>query len=436
MSRTRMKIGLLNHLGGGNLGDDATLDAMMQNIKSRWPDCEIHAFSMNPSDTRVRHGVPAYALRFRTWSFGKAPEDRKVSARARMRGFGEKHKFLSVVASLVNAVAFRPARYIVNELIFLVRSYRVMQSFDLLVISGGGQLLDSWGGPWNFPYTVLKWVLLAKLSGAKCYFINVGAGPLHHPLTKWFVKGALHLSDYVSFRDDNSKRLINEIGFTAESHGVADCVYSLDLCVANPLTAPEQLIVGLSPMAYCDPRVYWKKNQELYAALIQNLACFGSWLTRRQYHVSLFSTDICFDAQTIEDLKCALKANLGDFGRPQITHTPIATVKQLLALMSSMDYIVTCRFHGVVFAHLLNKPVLALSHHPKVATLMSDLGLASYCVDIERANYDVLSETFASVVRNRDEIKRRMAETLLRYRKGLAVQFDSLFPTRSQYESR
>ena len=38
--RGRKRIGLLDQLGGGNLGDDATLQAVVQNIKSRWPDAE------------------------------------------------------------------------------------------------------------------------------------------------------------------------------------------------------------------------------------------------------------------------------------------------------------------------------------------------------------------------------------------------------------
>src|SRR5215467_4152682 len=65
---SRKKIGLLDHLGGGNLGDDATLDAVMQNIKSRWPTAEISGFSMNPSDTQKRHNIPAYPIRYQTWS--------------------------------------------------------------------------------------------------------------------------------------------------------------------------------------------------------------------------------------------------------------------------------------------------------------------------------------------------------------------------------
>ena len=73
--------------------------------------------------------------------------------------------------------------------------------------------------------------------------------------------------------------------------------------------------------------------------------------------------------------------------------------------MSLMDYVVTCRFHGVVFAHLLNKPVLALSHHSKVATLMDDIGLSEYCADMDSFEAASLLNTFRLLVANSEEIK-------------------------------
>jgi polysaccharide pyruvyl transferase WcaK-like protein len=92
-----------------------------------------------------------------------------------------------------------------------------------------------------------------------------------------------------------------------------------------------------------------------------------------------------------------------------------------------MDYVVTCRFHGVVFAHLLEKPVLAIAPHPKVAELMADLELSNYCVDARDFDASALADKFASMVANADEIKSRMATKLTRNRQLLRYQFDELF---------
>src|SRR4051794_17657662 len=68
-----MKIGLLHHTGGGNLGDEATQEAVIQGITSRWPRASIVGLTMNPVDTAARHGIPAHPLRRETWTMGYRP---------------------------------------------------------------------------------------------------------------------------------------------------------------------------------------------------------------------------------------------------------------------------------------------------------------------------------------------------------------------------
>jgi polysaccharide pyruvyl transferase WcaK-like protein len=41
------RVALLDHMGGGNLGDDATQTAVIQNIRRRRPGADIIGLSMN-----------------------------------------------------------------------------------------------------------------------------------------------------------------------------------------------------------------------------------------------------------------------------------------------------------------------------------------------------------------------------------------------------
>src|SRR6202034_1929982 len=109
-------------------------------------------------------------------------------------------------------------------------------------------------------------------------------------------------------------------------------------------------------------------------------------------------------------------------------YQPDRDLAKLLARTAALDYVVTCRFHGVVLAHLLNKPMLGVAHHPKVSTAMADIGLADYCFDIATFETNQLSDAFASLVSHRDEIKRQMEVSLAAYRAQLTNQFDELFP--------
>lgn len=78
-------------------------------------------------------------------------------------------------------------------------------------------------------------------------------------------------------------------------------------------------------------------------------------------------------------------------------------------------------------AHLLNKPAIGLSHHPKVTTLMADLGLSDYWLDIETFGPQELMGAFTRLAAEASDIKARMAEKIAWYRQDLTAQSDRLF---------
>src|SRR5215475_1124500 len=57
------RIGIFGHVGTGNLGDEAILEAAIQGVRGRCPQAELCGFSINPDDTRSRHGIPAFPIR-------------------------------------------------------------------------------------------------------------------------------------------------------------------------------------------------------------------------------------------------------------------------------------------------------------------------------------------------------------------------------------
>jgi polysaccharide pyruvyl transferase WcaK-like protein len=435
------RIGLLHHMGGGNLGDDGTFEAVIQNIKKRWPEVEMVGLSMNPEDTRKRHGIPAFPIRHQTWSFGHTAASTKVTVRQRTKAVARKYPRLFKLLQALNLAVIRVPARAFAEVRLLARAIPVLRSLDVLVISGGGQLIESsggpWefvGGPWQFPFTVFKWVLAAKLLRVECIVLNVGAGPLVRPLTKRLVRGALYLADYVSFRDAESKALVQQIGVTREMHVGCDSAYSLEIDDANaPLPHPTRRkgIVGLAPMAFGDPRLSAKHDPVAYRAFIRQLAGFASWLLKNGYCVTLFCTDIGVDPPAIEDVERHLRDEhdistaVADGSLRRVHQW---STRELLLNMSSMDYAVVCRFHAVVFAHMLNLPVLAINHHSKVGAQMKDMGLSEYCVNMGNLDPGTLGGTFESLVANRAEIKRGMSRKLAFYRTKLASQFNELFP--------
>src|SRR5215472_11161174 len=121
LTQAGTKIGLLDHVGGGNLGDDATLDAVASNIKRRWPNAEIVAFSMNPDDTETRHGIRSRPIRRQGWSIGHKPTGTEATLKETIKALTRKYRDVFYVLKAANAVARLPSE-VFRELSFLVSS--------------------------------------------------------------------------------------------------------------------------------------------------------------------------------------------------------------------------------------------------------------------------------------------------------------------------
>ncbi|HET7207315.1 MAG TPA: polysaccharide pyruvyl transferase family protein, partial [Terriglobales bacterium] len=190
-------------MGYGNLGDAAIQEVVIANIRQRLPDADIVGFSLVPDDTSKRHGIPCYSIRrwHPTLEGNENQFPRSMKLKARVKSALRNNSFVGPWA--------KPLLDFARELFFLMRSYRILRKLDLLIISGGGQLCELWFGPWSHPYTVFKFSLLAKLARKKLYFLNVGAGPLEHSLSRRFARWAVRLADYRSFRDRDSQELIH-----------------------------------------------------------------------------------------------------------------------------------------------------------------------------------------------------------------------------------
>src|SRR5262249_53912243 len=147
------------------------------------------AFSMNPHDTEARHQLASFPIRQKVWSVGYTPSGDDATLKGKVKALTRKYGAIFFLLKAVSA-GFRLPSDTFRELSFLMSSRRKLKSFDVLVICGGGQLTEK-DGPWGFPYTILKWVLLARSVGVRCIFLNVGAGPLTQASSKFLVRWAL-----------------------------------------------------------------------------------------------------------------------------------------------------------------------------------------------------------------------------------------------------
>ncbi len=411
-------------MGYGNLGDAAIQEAVIANIKKRLPNARIIGFSFVPDDTMKRHNIPCYPIR---WWYPTSAKTGNQSVKRSSRS--------SRLKSALKGIPFiylwaKPLSDFVHEAIFWVRSFRALRNLDVLIISGGGQLCELWRGPWSHPYTIFKFSLLTKLARKRLYILNVGAGPLEHPLSRFFVRYAVRFADYRSFRDDDSQRLIESLGVQAKTHVYPDPAYAMEITdhLQTALHQTSMRSVGLNVIGFCDPRIWPRKDTSLYHEYLEKITRFSAWLIEYGYILQVFSTEMSVDQYAIEDLRARLCERISSQELvSRIFGAPSGSVNEVLRQMSEFDFIVTSKFHGIIFSHLLNKPVISLSYHRKMDFVMRAAGQGHFSADIEHFDVDWLIETFRSLVDESRRIKSESAAAVGTYSARLSQQFDGLF---------
>lgn len=429
----KRRIGLISP-SGGNLGDAAIMTATIANIQKRIAGAEFLGITLNPEDTRRRHRIPAIPLSGLSLhgygvhnSYGPRTEPQKERNQGGLKqGLKKFPRLFNLLRAILNV--FRLAK---REAVHIAIAGATVRKLDRIVIPGGGALDEFWGGPWGHPWTLFKWALLCRLFGVPLLFVSVGKSSLERPLSRLFVGIALRLAQYRSYRDCESKRGVQNL-LDARN----DPVYP-DLAFSYPWKAPRasddgapaggRLVVGVSPIAYCDPRVWPYKDERRYAAHLNQMAEMVSWLLGEGHRVFFFATDGP-DVETIEDIFEILSKDGISRTAIETLPSPVETsTRDLLRKTARADVIIASRLHGVILSHLNMVPTLALSYDPKVDAYMKAIGQMDYCLDIDGASSERIVDGFRALRELRQEVRAHIGSEILRFRGLLESQYGNLF---------
>jgi len=371
----RLGIALLGPYGSGNLGDAAIQEAALQNLRRLRPNAWIFGIGGNSEDTLKRHGIECF------------PIEPSGSAHTAARVF--------VLGRLLQ---------LLSEIRFTYSAWRLMVSTHLLVISGGGQIDDFWGGPWGHPFTVLRWTLLAKLAGARVAAVSIGADTLSSWASKLFFRTALRMSDYRSFRDKDTLRYVeSELGVRGGCRWVPDLAFSLPTArPGNAKTGKREgpLVIGISPISHT---AWTGADDPIYKRYLVALRELVSRLRGRGYRIRLFPSQVRMDTAPLRALLSADDAGPDDRGAV-VTVKPVESLDEMLREVEACDIVVAARLHGVLLSVLMRKPVVAVSYSRKVRVLMEALGCPELCLDVDQVTLDELEAKLDDAIARRAEI--------------------------------
>ncbi|HMJ23992.1 MAG TPA: polysaccharide pyruvyl transferase family protein, partial [Terriglobales bacterium] len=312
-----------------------------------------------------------------------------------------------------------------SELCRWFETFKTLKAADVLIIPGTGLLTDAYGLLEWGPYNLFKWSLIAKVCRCKLLFVSVGAGPVYSTLGKYFVKSALSFADFRSYRDNATLDHLKGIGFATNSDRIyPDLVFSLPEAMLphDRGRRSKRSIVGLGLMLHAAMYRTVGPDSVAYSAYLECLVAFVRWLLARDYDVRLLIGEVS-DSGASDEFKSLLKTSLGTYDEGRIIDQPALSVEQLLPQIAATDIVVATRFHNILLALVLNKPVISISFHHKCASLMAEMGLSEYCQDINHMNAARLIEQFQDVERNAEKLKTVIRKKVEESRKALDEQY-------------
>jgi polysaccharide pyruvyl transferase WcaK-like protein len=406
---TPRRICLFGNFGRGNLGNECTLEAMLYNVRRYLPDAELRCICKGPDETSSRYHIAASPMR-------------EMPGIARSRPANPVARFLKRMFLGIPVEIYR-----------CVKAVRTLRDTDMLVMTGTGMLSDFGILPFDLHYDILRWSVIAKLCRCKLLFVSVGAGPIDHPLSRCFVKWALSLADYRSYRDPFSKEYLKSIGFDTNGDGVyPDLAFSLpsDVIPDGHNHDRPKPVVGVGLMTYYDGRRHTAQRGEVvHGDYIATVADFVTWLLEHDYTVRLVIGDVYYDRRVCRDLRRVLAERDVQYHDDRLIDVPISSADEVLSQLAAADVVVASRFHNVLFAMMLTKPVVAISYHEKVDALMNELGLQEYCHDIDHLDVDRLIGQLTTLALDGEHVKPQMKQRTEAYRGALDEQYDRIFGT-------
>jgi polysaccharide pyruvyl transferase WcaK-like protein len=275
-----------------------------------------------------------------------------------------------------------------REFRHLFHGYHFLRTRDLLIVSGGGQMNEEWGGPWGQPFALFKWAVLAHAARIPYVIASVGAGKATSRMSRLFLSAALRMARYRSYRDKHSQAFAAGLLHRASQDSVVpDLAFSL---LSSDVPAPDGIrarakgrtIVAISLIAYANPRFWPTPDRSIYDRYVGQMARVVAQLFERGHFLLFVCSSLGDDQSVIPDVIERLDQESKDRSAQQLHIPPIATWKDFVATLQDVDFLIASRLHSTILGFASQTPVIAISFDPKVDWVMEDLGQTEYLLHV------------------------------------------------------
>lgn len=246
-----------------------------------------------------------------------------------------------------------------------LQAMNAIRKSDVL-ISGGGSLLQDRTSKRSI-YYYLAILLLGFFFRKKVFLISNGIGPIDSKWNRFLVKKALNRAEHTTVRDYDSEQLLLEIGVKPEKISVsADLVLAME---KNGRDFGERILttLGVSPANSARKRIAIAirqkdfRTEERRAQLVQLVNALA-----KDHDVVFVPFYYKNDTKIAGDLRHLVSP--GVFFIEEKYNSA-----EFMSLVESFDLLIGSRLHSLVFSVVAEVPFVGISYDPKIEAFLAML---------------------------------------------------------------
>ncbi len=350
--RKKYDVIISGYYGFSNIGDDAMLRSIVENLKREKPDISILVLSKKPAETSLYYGVHA----------------------------------------------------INRKNLFAV--YSAMKKSKLFIYGGGNIIQDSTSSRSILFYLGIAW--LAKKLGLKLMFYANGIGPINKIRNTEYSRKILNKADVITVREKISLNELSRMGITKPKILLtADA--ALAVKVDNNTRLDDIFINEGIPLNAAYAGFSVRKcpgcDKHQHAKYEQVIAETADYVYNNYNLIPVFiPMEYQVDIPTIQNIVAKMRTH-----GYVISHNH--SVSETFAIIRKMDLMIAMRLHALIFAAYMNVPIIGISYQPKVEGFLEYINQQPVG-HVKEITFKEMRRKVDELLLNKDDVKKELGKSV------------------------
>lgn len=370
---------IIGSFGGSNLGDDAVLDTIIQQIKKKYKKYTIYIPTANTAYLKKSYGDN-----------------------------------INVVPININirtgAIRFTSLQTIIS----LFKVNKIITTAGILFDYDAHKFLFK-----NFVTTLIPLFTIAKVLNKEIVGLNVGVVQ-KSVIWKGLLKNILNKHDILYLREPDDEAVLSKLNVVSKRVNAADIVF-LNEANKKEYTIQENRkpIIGVNLNKYIDIQADSKQKVE-YETFIKTIALnLDKIVNENSSRIKFLSTSTM--DYSVQNAVKDLMENSESVDIPEVH-----SYQELIYETSKVDILIGMRMHSLIFATLVEKPVCSMNYNPKVTNYMKQLEMEHHSHEIIDLNEKTLYDSVNEILNNYNHYQEMQKYNLKKLKTKAAQSLNSL----------